>query len=301
MAFSFNFDSIDITEFGIGSDNGDGRAFSLVAVDEEVQEALLEMVEATRDQLKKIGSTPAQYEPSDKYASLEHLVVPLDDDLAESLKTLHQTNNYPFDGTALNTPGGVFCYFTRLQDTSGRRLTGVRRASQFKSVLSKKLLSWFDDSIGIVEGNIFKLDMDFDLLIDESNIHILRPSGFEFVGQLKEAILAAVPKNIEEMRNEIDFIEFDSIQEYAITHPRAARYLASIRSLGEAKNISRDRLRDACAQLGVEIEEEDGKIKVDNKNIMGFLEILDRRRYELELVEGEPEQFRAASRSKLTS
>ena len=113
--------------------------------------------------------------------------------------------------------------------------------------------------------------------------------------------MAAVPTNIEEIKSQVDFIEFDSIQEYASTHPRAARYLASIRSLGEAKNISKNKLREACAQLGVEVGEEDGKITVDNKNIMGFLEILDRRRYEIELVDGEPEQFRAASRSKLTS
>jgi len=299
MAFSFNYSSIDITEFGIGTDNGDGRTFSLVAVDEKVQEALLEMVNATREQLNKIDSTPAQYEPADKYASLEHLVVPLDDDLAEALKTLHQTNNYPFDRTALDTPGGVFCYFTRLQDTAGKRLTGVRRASQFKSIIKNKLLAFFDDSMGMVEGNVFKLDMDFDLLIDDDNIHILRPSGFEFVGQLKEAILAAVPTNIEEIKIDLDFIEFDGIQEYASSHPRAARYLASIRSLGEAKNISKERLKGACAQLGVEIEEKDGKIKVGNRNIMGFLEILDRRRYEIELIDGEPEQFRAASRSKL--
>lgn len=169
MAFSFNFDSIDITELGVGSDNGDGRTFSLAAVDEEVQKALQEMVEATREQLNKAGANPAQYEPSDKYASLEHLIVPLDDELAESLKTLHQTNNYPFDSSALDTPDGVFCYFARLQDTDGKRLTGVRRASQFKSILSKKLLSWFDDSLKVVDRNIFRLDMDFDLLIDENN------------------------------------------------------------------------------------------------------------------------------------
>lgn len=32
---------------------------------------------------------------------------------------------------------------------------------------------------------------------------------------------------------------------------------------------------------------------------MGFLEVLDRRRYEIELVANSPEQYRAASRSKL--
>jgi hypothetical protein len=34
---------------------------------------------------------------------------------------------------------------------------------------------------------------------------------------------------------------------------------------------------------------------------MGFLEVLDRRRYELELVKGLPERFRATSRRKIDS
>lgn len=32
---------------------------------------------------------------------------------------------------------------------------------------------------------------------------------------------------------------------------------------------------------------------------MGFLEVLDRRRYEVKLVPDEPEQFRAPSRTRL--
>jgi hypothetical protein len=32
---------------------------------------------------------------------------------------------------------------------------------------------------------------------------------------------------------------------------------------------------------------------------MDFLEVLDRRRYELELVKGSPEQYKAASRRKI--
>ena len=42
-----------------------------------------------------------------------------------------------------------------------------------------------------------------------------------------------------------------------------------------------------------------GKISVAAGHELGFLEVLDRRRYELELVKGQPERFRAASRTKL--
>ncbi|MGH2510228.1 MAG: Kiwa anti-phage protein KwaB-like domain-containing protein, partial [Ktedonobacteraceae bacterium] len=54
-----------------------------------------------------------------------------------------------------------------------------------------------------------------------------------------------------------------------------------------------------CKATGVVIDEIDGKISVQSENVMGFLELLDRRRYRLELVKDSPESFRAASRTKL--
>lgn len=45
--------------------------------------------------------------------------------------------------------------------------------------------------------------------------------------------------------------------------------------------------------------ESNGKIIVEEDAVLGFLEVLDRRRYELELVKGSSERFKAASRSRL--
>ena len=65
------------------------------------------------------------------------------------------------------------------------------------------------------------------------DVHILRPSGFEFAGQLQQAILDAVPENIKAIRKDLAFVDFDGIEAYAAKHPRAARYLASIRAQEE--------------------------------------------------------------------
>jgi hypothetical protein len=48
------------------------------------------------------------------------------------------------------------------------------------------------------------------------------------------------------------------------------------------------------------VHEEGGKLVVDPKSIMDFLGVLDRRVYEVELVKGSPEPFRATSRSRIT-
>ena len=129
-----------------------------------------------------------------------------DDDLASSVRELHEAANLDIDATALADPSDVFCYFARLTDKQERHLTALRRATQFKGVLKSKgrLVRMLDDSLQIIEDTVFKLDNDFDLLVDSANVHILRPSGFEFAGKLQQAILDAVPENITAIRKDLN-------------------------------------------------------------------------------------------------
>jgi hypothetical protein len=301
MKLELDLASVTVTEFGVGRDDGDGQTFVAVPVDADVQGALREMVQATWDAMQKDEHGPAKYEPSEKHGSTEYLYLPLTDDLAASLRELHEAATLVIDSAALSDPSDVFCYFARLTDSKHRRLTALRRATQFKGVLKSRnrLVRMLDDTLKIIEDTVFKLDDEFDLLIDATNVHILRPSGFEFAGRLQHAILKAVPENIKTMRKDLPFVEFDGIEAYAGKHPRAARYLASIRGQAETRNIDKPLLKKLCKQTGVAITESKGKLIVTDGHEMAFLEVLDRRRYEVNLVKDKPEQYRAASRRKI--
>lgn len=304
MRLEFDIENVAFIEFGVGRDDNQSQAFVLVPVDVGVQKALHEMVRTTWDTMQKASGEDGianKYEPSEKHGNLEYCYLPLNDDMSASMGELHKANNLELDSGVLKNSADVFCYFARLTDGQQRRLTAVRRAAQFKGILKSKnrLVRIYDDSLQIIEDDIFKLDSDFDLLIDGSNIHILRPSGFEFVGKLQQAILNAVPKNITALEKSLPFVEFDSIREYATKHPRAARYLASIR--GQVSNIDKAALKNLCKNTGVEVMVSKGKIVVSEGHEMGFLEVLDRRRYEVELVKGQPERFKAGSRKKLNN
>jgi hypothetical protein len=161
------------------------------------------------------------------------------------------------------------------------------------------LLQFLNDTLRLVQNDTFRLDKDFDMLIDAHHIHILRPSGFEFVGRLQSAIRAAVHSNICAIGTDIPFVDFSNIQAYAEEHTRAARYIASISSQKAAENISRTLLRKACKTHGVEVQLRDGMITVAPGSEMNFLDILDRRRYVQELVEGAPERYKASSRQRV--
>jgi hypothetical protein len=301
MKLNFDLTSVLSAEFGIGRDVEGERVFLVVPVDQNIQDALREMAEDTQDSLNSSAEEARRYELAEKYESQERLFIPTGDVLAAELKGLHSADNLQMDSQALASPEHMFCYFTRLTDSNGRRLTAMRRATQFKGVLKSRLIQLLSDTLRLVQERTFKLDKDFDILIDSANVHILRPSGFEFAGRLQEAIREAVTGNIQAIQEDIPFVDFSNIEEYAAGHTRAARHLASIRSQLETRNISQALLKKACKTHGIDLQVKHGKIRVSPGSEMGFLDVLDRRRYELELVEGSPERYKASSRQRVES
>lgn len=301
LDLDFDLENVTVTEFGVGRDDDNGQTFVAVPVDAKVREALREMVQATWDAMGKDEDGPRKYEPSEKHGANQYLYLPLEDDLATWVRNLHEAANLDIDATVLTDPSDVFCYFARLTDTKQRRLTALRRATQFKGVLKSKnrFVRMLDDTLQIIEDQVFRLDNDFDLLVDSANVHIWRPSGFEFAGKLRDAILEAVPKNIEALRKDLPFVDFARIQQYAAKHPRAARYLASIRGQDETENIDKALLKKRCKETGVQVTTVNGKLAVAAGHEMGFLEVLDRRRYGVSLVKDKLERYRAASRRKI--
>lgn len=299
MILDFDLSRVRHIEFGVGLDEEKRQNFRSMAVDADTQTALHAMAERTWDLMQELDPEPHAYEPSEKYASIEYVSLPLNSTLVKQMRELHQATNLPIDMRALSEPAKVFCYFARMIDGQNRRLTALRRATHFKGVLKSRLIRVATDALKYVEGPVFKLDYDFDLLIDSANIHVLRPSGFESAGKLQEVVLAAVPRNVQMIQDDLTFVDFANIQEYASKRPRAARYLASIRTERLAESIDRHALQKLCNDTGVGISEANGKIMVEDGHVMAFLEVLDRRRYELELVQGAPEYFRADGRRRL--
>ncbi len=298
MTIDFNFSDIVATEFGVGRDLGSDSVFGIVPVDTDVQYALRSMALSTRDKMKAAEGGPKNYEPAEKHGSTEYLIVPAGGALDAAIRKIHQAENLPFDSGSLSDPQTISYYFVRFTDTEHRQLTAIKRAIQFKGVLKSKLVRLLDDTLQIVEDNVFKLDNDFDMLLDMNHTHIWRPSAFEFIGRLKQAILDVVPDNVDAIASDLPFIELSGIEEYAKSRPRAARYLASIRSQ-ELEGMDPNALVSLCNAAGVKIKEENGRIEAVEGDEMGFLEVLDRRRYRLELIPGQPEKYRAASRIRV--
>ena len=298
MPAQFDVNAAELVEFGVGLDERKTQRYVSVPTDVNVKAALREMVMATRTEMKGAGDG-ADYDPGEKYSSHENLRLPLSSELASHILKIHSALNLAVEPKALSDPTNVFCYFTRMRDKKGHKLSAIRRATTFKGVLKSRLVQFSTDALKLVEDKIFKLDRDFDFIVEESGIQILRPAGFEFVGALEGAILAAVDKNANSLKADLPFVDLESIQSYAKQHPRAARYLASIRTQQETKNINKAKLKALCESTGVKVTEVKGKLQVEDGSVMDFLGVLDRRLYQVELIKDSPESFRAASRSRI--
>ncbi len=298
MPLAFDIDNITVAEFGVGRDGENAWNIRMVPVDGGVQTALGEMARATWEEMQHDDEEPVEYQPSEKHAGTEYLSLARGNNLEAAVRELYDAENVPIEATALNEPGEIVYYFGRFVDAQGRRMIALKRAGQFKGMLKNHLLWIVDDSLQIIEDTVFKLDKDFDLLVDSEQTHIWRPSAFEFVGGLKQAVLDAVPGNVAAIQREVTFVDFERIQRFAGTHPRAARYLASIRNQDLA-GVARQALLNLCENTGVQLEDVNGLLRVEDAHVMGFLEVLDRRRYEVALVPGERECFRATSRRRL--
>lgn len=299
MNLDFDLESVTLTEFGVGLDESDGQRFCTIPIDASVQVALQEMAATTWRLMIEQNTDPETYNPSEKYASSEYVYLPLNNPLAQHLRELHEAANLGIDSGALSDPTKIFCYFARMTDTRNRRLTAIRRSSQFKGVLKSRLIHLLSDAMKLICDPVFRLDNDFDLLIDSMYVHILRPSGFESIGKLQDEILAVVPSIVSELQSELEFVDFANVADYARDHHRAARCLASIRAQDEASNINRQSLMNLCRDTGVEVQESNGRVTIQRDSVMDFLEVLDRRRYRIDLVEDSPERFKAASRQKI--
>ena len=114
----------------------------------------------------------------------------------------------PIDGTALDEPEDIFCYFARFTDQYEKKLTAMRRAAHFKGVLKKKMiiLRSMDDTLRITDDKFFKLDADFDLLVDSHGVHVWRPLSYEILGNLDQSILDSVENNVTCIGHDLNFL-----------------------------------------------------------------------------------------------
>jgi len=297
----FNFNHVSSVEFCVNvEEDGEFENYQIPA-DESVQDALRDMLEKTRiffdeaEDADELGT----FELSEKYAAREPLIAEIDDEAMEFPRTLFGEEGWESNPDALHHPGEIPFYFGVFLDDHDRKLVAVRRATQFKGVLKSKLIRWFDDTLQLIENDVFRLDHEFDVLITAGHVHILHPKSFEFIADIEQLVADKAHEKALSLGEHIKFARFEGVAEFCRTKKRAARLVASLCARDDLGQIRRAKFIAAAGQSGVEIEAVGNKIRPLAGSEYGFLELLDDRRYITDIKTGAAERFFASSRRRL--
>lgn len=293
----FNFNQIQSVSFGVCLNVEEGESYRIVPSEAGVQDALKAMLMDTMAALTQQENTTIEdFSPAEKYGATERLKVSLESEWVQKHKQIYAAQNLLTDTHGLDNPTAVISYFAIFHDAGGNKLMGFRRAAQFKGVVKKHLVTIINDALRLVDDNLFKLDSDFDFLIFDEQILIWRPSGFLFTAGMDEHIAACAATNVDYIAGEMSCVNFDALRGFVSRHKLAMRLVAAIKSRNDLSAITKQRLKAECNDSGVKLVQKDGKLLPAEGSEMGFLMLLDRRRYTLTLVPKHPETYEAPSR-----
>ncbi|HDX8345059.1 TPA: DUF4868 domain-containing protein [Aeromonas dhakensis] len=301
MIQNFDFNNIVNIEFSFRVEDGENVSFQSAPTDREIKDILRQMLDDTVREFNINQDEILPYEVSEKYASKEKLSASIVDPLYQETLLIRDAEDAQINPEAINNPASIPYYRVKYYDSEERVLVAVRTASYFKAMLKQRsrLFRLVDDALESFQDSIFKLDFDFDFFIIGNDVYILRPANFESITNLGDEILEHAVAKVEVISEALGFINFEHIQELAGRSKRVARLVASVSSRDDLAQISEQNIRTLSQRTGVGlVESENGLMPLEGKEL-DFLEILDRRRYIVELIDGNQEAYRAQSRQAI--
>jgi len=287
-------------EFGICTIIDGQQTVVRIPIDNSVRTTLYEMHENFYETYFGIEGDAELFQPSEKYASTEKLLVPLANENLNSLQEIYNQNDMPVANIPIGEiANNISFYFAIFRHNNGSKQIAIKRPSIFKGLLRKKLIQFIDDTLQVVPDKIFKLDNDFDFIIHEENIDILHPTGFNFIANIDEEVLRSAANSTRQLSSRIKYINFNYLADFVAHSKTAAKLVASIKSRKDLERTCQIKLLEKCVRIGVNIREEKGQILPDETDIVRFLEILDRRGYDFDITEDLPEIYVASSRRRV--
>lgn len=297
MRDEFDFDHIQSVEFCVNvATTNDAHINHLVPIDQSVQDALKQVLNATLADIEPNEDDWSLYELSEKYGSKESLRADISAAEMAAVKTLHEEEGWEINASALTNPKTIAYYFGVFRDNRGRKLVGVRQATQFKGAFKGHFVSFIDDTLRMVQDRVFKLDNQFDFLITAQHIYILHPTGFERIAEIEEFASAKAKEMTLALAETVKFLDFGGLSEFVGKHKRAARLVATLHARNDLATIKRAMFCKSAEETGVVLENVGRKLAPGKGSEIACLELLDNRRYTTTLKPGPKPAFVASSR-----
>jgi hypothetical protein len=158
-----------------------------------------------------------------------------------------------------------------------------------------------DDSLKMIGDDVLKLDHEFDAIITNGYVFMLKVRSVEYLANIVEYVAGAAAQKVQQIQDTVTFLDFSRIRAGIAKHPRMARMAASIAARNDLAQIRRDRVEELAVHHGIVFNDVNGRLQCRRQDEAKLLEILDARRYQLDLTAIGPVPYRATGRQKVTT
>jgi hypothetical protein len=290
---------IENVELGVGIGTGENLALFSLPIEDNIGDELVGMYRTTLSNWDEVDGEPREFNPSEKPAAKDKLIWPNTEEDCPTSYRCFQTGTIDHIGDLAARASELRFYFARISDRDESRVVAVASANVFKrAARANKIVRFWNSSLRILRDPVFQLDYDFDFWIEVNEVKILRPRKFVFICEMQDVIREAAPRNVEAINEHLPMFDLRPIAAAAKEKSRVANLVASIRNQNLMVDLNLEKFTNRCTRIGIEFEQENGRMVVAEKDIVKFLEVIDCRRYSTDLTNNDPAEWLASGRDR---
>lgn len=297
----FDSSSISSIQFGVSLFSGERY---LVPIDKSVDAVFKDMLSRTGGSIITREGEWEEYSLSQDYSTVERVFVPRSDAIFKDISDLYEIEAFGPMANLIDNADQVDFYFVVYHDGQGRKIIGLRRAAQLKSMLAarRRLMQLINDTMVLIDHPVFRLDKDFDGLVCQDNIYFSNFLNMEYIAKITNKVAKAATQRIPTLAAKIAFLDFSGFVADIDKHPRTARLLVAISKRGNLDKYNQSEIMLQAAAQGVKFTNEgEACLKCRAADKHKLLEVLDDRRWISRNTTDEAVPYRANSRQRTKS
>ncbi|MEI9424897.1 DUF4868 domain-containing protein [Mesorhizobium sp. Cs1299R1N1] len=298
----FNPMAIVAVNFGVTLRSNGNMHF--VPTDAATKDTLRTILRDTIDSFEAVQTGWEAYDISEDYGAKRRIYAERKNEFMGDLSAI-------FDAGALDDLANVQdhiqdmdYYFAEFTDDQGRRAIGIKKATRLKGTIKarNRLVRLVDDTLTMIQENVLRLDQEFDVIVTDAHVYILNVGPMEQVAKIVANVAATAAAKVQAIHDAITFLDLSRIVEQIGSHPRVARHAASVAGNANLAAFQRAPIEALAAQHGIKFKElENGRLQCRVQDHAKLIELLDARRYHLDLTGDGGDPYRASGRQKVSA
>ena len=298
----FNRDAIQSANFGVRLRSTQNMYF--VPTDGPTKTALKSIFGETVAHFEAIPTAWEKLDISEDYGSRRRVYAERDNEFMKELSVIFDIGALDDLTNIGDHVSDIEYYFAVFSDDENRRAIGVKRATRMKGTMKarNRLVRLVDDTLQLIEEDVLRLDEEFDVIVSDAHVFILNVGAMEQVARIVEQVAATAAEKIQLIHDTLPFLDLTRIKEKIAGHPRVARNAASVAANPNLGAFQRAPIEALAAKHGIKFKVlADGRLQCRVQDNAKLIELLDARRYHLDLSGDGGDPYRATGRQKVAA